>query len=83
MVIPQCDENVLPYLRGQKIDIFDTQGLVRERAMSNMVENERRLFYVALTRARKGVLIGMSETPSRFIHEIQLHQVEKEVSISV
>ena len=76
MVIPGCDENVLPYLRGQKTDIFDTQGLIRESEMSNLVENERRLFYVALTRARKGVLIGMSESPSRFIREIQLQQTE-------
>jgi DNA helicase-2/ATP-dependent DNA helicase PcrA len=74
VVIPQCDENVLPYLRGQQIDIYDTAGLVQERAMSSLAESERRLFYVALTRARKGVLIGMSETPSRFLEELTLEQ---------
>jgi hypothetical protein len=36
------------------------------------LESERRLFYVALTRARKGVLIGASGNPSRFLNEIQL-----------
>ena len=36
------------------------------------LESERRLFYVALTRARKGVLIGSSAQPSRFLEEIQL-----------
>ena len=76
VVIPQCDENILPYLRGQKIDIYDKAGLVQEHALSSLAESERRLFYVALTRARKGVLIGMSETPSRFIGELTLEQTE-------
>ena len=81
MVIPQCDENVLPYLRGQKIDIYDTQGLIQESAMSSLVENETAVVLCGLDPCQKRVLIGMSETPSRFIQEIQLPQVEKEVSI--
>ena len=44
--------------------------------MSSLVESERRLFYVAMTRARKGVLIGTSRFPSRFITEIQLKETE-------
>ena len=40
--------------------------------MSPRLEMERRLFYVAITRARKGVLIGISANPSRFLGEIQL-----------
>ena len=76
VVIPQCDENVLPYLRGQQTDIFDTQGVIQETALSGTAESERRLFYVALTRARKGVLIGTSEMPSRFLSEIRLHPTE-------
>ena len=59
VVLPQCDDNLLPYLKGERTDIFDTQGLVREWEMSSKLESERRLFYVALTRARKGVLIGV------------------------
>jgi len=76
VVIPQCDENVLPYLRGQRIDIFDKKGIVQEREMSILTESERRLFYVALTRARKGVLLGMSHNPSRFIHELTLERTD-------
>jgi DNA helicase II / ATP-dependent DNA helicase PcrA len=76
VVIPQCDENLLPYLKSGRADVFDTQGLVRESQMSQALENERRLFYVALTRARKGVLIGSSNHPSRFLEEIQLPSTE-------
>ena len=72
VLLPQCDDNLLPYLKGERIDLFDTQGLVRETALSSKLESERRLFYVALTRARKGVLIGASSNPSRFLEEIRL-----------
>lgn len=72
VVIPQCDENLLPYLKGEQMDIYDTRNSTKERVMSNALENERRLFYVGITRARKGVLIGTSTLPSRFLQEIQL-----------
>ena len=75
VLIPQCDENLLPYLKGERSDIFDTQHLVQESLMSNALESERRLFYVALTRARKGVFIGTSTRPSRFLDEMQLPKV--------
>ena len=76
IVIPECDENALPYLRGERTDIYDTEGIVRENLMSESIEAERRLFYVAITRARKGVLIGTSTKPSRFIAEINLRETE-------
>ena len=53
-----------------------TQGIVQESSMSTALENERRLFYVALTRARKGVLIGSSSRPSRFLQEMSLQETE-------
>ncbi len=56
--IPECDENLMPYLKGDHCDIYDLQGLVKESNLSNALECERRLFYVALTRARKGIYIG-------------------------
>ncbi|MCX6083075.1 MAG: hypothetical protein NTW32_26400, partial [Chloroflexi bacterium] len=43
--------------------------------------NERRLFYVGITRAKKGVLIGTSSTPSRFLQEIQLSQTQKVMNL--
>ncbi len=76
ILIPDCDENLLPYLRGQPLDVYDTLHSRQETSMSTSLENERRLFYVAITRARKGVLVGTSSIPSRFLQEIQLHQTE-------
>jgi len=76
VVIPQCDDNLLPYLKGERVDLYDKQGIVCESKMSSSLESERRLFYVALTRARKGVLIGASASPSRFLEELHLTSTE-------
>ncbi len=83
VVIPQCDDNLLPYLKGERIDLFDKQGLVRESQMSSKLESERRLFYVALTRARMGVLIGASSNPSRFLEELHLSETEAVMRVLV
>jgi DNA helicase-2/ATP-dependent DNA helicase PcrA len=73
--LPETNEGVLPYLKGASIDIYDTQKRFLEDPLSNKLESERRLFYVAITRARKGVFIGTGNHPSRFISEIQLEEV--------
>lgn len=83
--IPQCEERYMPCLYGTGNRVFDTACLVQEPEPSEAIENERRLFYVAVTRARKGVYIGTSSPPtqgrqsrsssslpSRFLDEIQL-----------
>ncbi|MBN2006209.1 MAG: ATP-dependent helicase, partial [Anaerolineae bacterium] len=80
VIIPDCIEGYLPCLRETGSLIFDTAGLVEEPEPSQAVENERRLFYVALTRARKAVYIGTAappkqssdHLPSRFLDELQL-----------
>jgi hypothetical protein len=68
-----------------EISIFDKAGIVKEPTPSEAIENERRLFYVAVTRARESVLIGTSSPstrgsqgnssparPSRFLVEMEL-----------
>lgn len=78
--IPDCIEGYLPCLRESGSLIFDTAGRVAEPEPSQAVENERRLFYVALTRARKAVYIGTAarpkgtsdSLPSRFLDELLL-----------
>ena len=85
VVIPSCIEGYMPFLYGTSNMVYDKAGIVQEPLPSESIENERRLFYVAITRARRGVLIGASmlptmgsrgrsgaSTPSRFLHEIQL-----------
>jgi DNA helicase-2/ATP-dependent DNA helicase PcrA len=73
--LPETNEGVLPYLKGASIDIYDTQKNFLENPLSDKLESERRLFYVAITRARKGVFIGRGSHPSRFISEIHLEEV--------
>jgi DNA helicase-2/ATP-dependent DNA helicase PcrA len=81
VMIPQCEEGYMPCLRQTGNLVLDKAGLVEEPEPSEAIENERRLFYVALTRAKKAVFIGTvastgdgtsSHLPSRFLDEIQL-----------
>jgi DNA helicase-2/ATP-dependent DNA helicase PcrA len=80
VIIPHCEEGYMPCLFGTDSQIFDTAGIVSEPPASDPIENERRLFYVALTRARRVVFLGFSDrprmgfmnvdaVPSRFIEE--------------
>lgn len=78
VILPECNENALPYLKGERVDIYDLKERFQVDPLSDKLESERRLFYVALTRARKGVFIGAGEHPSRFLAEIQ----SKEVSMA-
>jgi DNA helicase-2/ATP-dependent DNA helicase PcrA len=75
VVLPECNENAIPYLKGERVDIFDKLGHFLEDPLSSKLESERRLFYVAITRARKGVFIGAGDHPSRFLSEIQFKEV--------
>ena len=83
--IPSCNEGYMPYLYHSENQVFDTLGQISEPNPSEAIENERRLFYVALTRAREGVYIGtgttredaLSQKPSRFIDEIQFESTTK------
>lgn len=75
VILPECNENALPYLKGERVDIYDLKAHFQIDPLSDKLESERRLFYVALTRARKGVFIGAGERPSRFLAEIQPQEV--------
>jgi DNA helicase-2/ATP-dependent DNA helicase PcrA len=74
VILPQCNENAMPYLKGERISIYDNEGNRSQAAVTDVLESERRLFYVAITRARKGVMIGTSAEPSRFISELGLRE---------
>jgi DNA helicase II / ATP-dependent DNA helicase PcrA len=83
--IPACYEGFMPLLIEETNATFDTSGVVAEPDPSLAIENERRLFYVGLSRARRAVHIVTSEydpreqkqIPSRFLEEIELPRVEK------
>jgi DNA helicase-2/ATP-dependent DNA helicase PcrA len=88
VVIPHCEEGYMPCLYGRDQQVFDTAGIVTEPALSAPIDNERRLFYVGATRARKVLYIGYSERPrsgvvrtdampSRFLEEARLDAVRE------
>jgi DNA helicase-2/ATP-dependent DNA helicase PcrA len=90
VIIPDCQQGNMPCLTPQNDATYDLSGYVSEPDFSESLENERRLFYVAITRARKGVLIGTSNihTPgskknlkntasSQFIEEMALDDTKK------
>lgn len=86
--IPSLQEGYMPCLYASEISIYDTQGIVKEPDPSETIENERRLCYVAITRAKKAVYIGVNyppeggkqtqsstQLPSRFLDEMELSVV--------
>lgn len=86
VVIPQCEEGYMPSLAQSESRVFDTANIVQEPEPSESIENERRLFYVAITRAKKCVFIGTASPPkqgsltkvarpSRFLEEMQRDSV--------
>ncbi len=86
VVIPKCEEGYMPCLYATGSPAYDTSGEVAEPEPSEAIENERRLFYVGITRAKKCLFIGASARPqegfltknqliSRFLEEIQVDSV--------
>jgi len=85
VILPSCTEGMMPFLVGSGNPVYDTQNPHAEPESSSTLDNERRLFYVAITRAKKAVYIGTSAAPaqgrqgksgaalpSRFLEELQL-----------
>ena len=72
VIIPSCEEGYLPCLVGDKNPTYDKAGTSVQPESSEAIENERRLFYVAVTRAKKGVFIGTSEPPEKGSQENSL-----------
>lgn len=83
--IPACTEGNMPVHLAETAAIYDTTNQVPNHPPSPAIESERRLFYVAVTRAVKHLYIGTiitppeglqkqssSPLPSRFLEEMQL-----------
>lgn len=79
--IPDCQDGNMPYLTTNQLSVFDTRSPELSNDLSDALENERRLFYVAVTRAIKKAFIGTSlndySKPSRFLEEIQFEKTRK------
>ncbi len=92
--LPNCVDGTMPLLVADRNDIYDIAGLVPDQAPSPAVESERRLFYVAMTRAKEHLFIGTSlppsmglqegstdVLPSRFLEEIELEPTRELISM--
>jgi DNA helicase-2/ATP-dependent DNA helicase PcrA len=87
-----CEEGYLPHARTQMDKATDATGseMAREMGISNDVEEERRLLYVGVTRAREKLVISRCDaraqrgkavprTPSRFLSDVPDELVTFEV----
>lgn len=77
--IPDCMEGHMPVHLADDCAIYDTEGIVPDFPPSPPLESERRLFYVAITRAIHHLYIGVTDhsgptsgKPSRFLEEMQI-----------
>ena len=78
--LPDCSEGKLPSLHSGSDPTYDRRQPRRAPQPAEWLENERRLCYVGITRARRAVFLGAPDRngretppkPSRFIEELEL-----------
>lgn len=84
--IPRAQEGYMPVLLSDSLQVWDKTHSARPiRTSPDSIEMERRLFYVAMTRAKRALYIGVSAPPpsgdavdskpvepSRFLYEMHL-----------
>jgi DNA helicase-2/ATP-dependent DNA helicase PcrA len=84
VIVPEAVEGQLPDLRASENFAEDGEHPERSLDRTECVESERRLFYVAVTRARKGVFIYAKDNErqkvSRFVHEALVGQTTRAVT---
>lgn len=72
--IPDCLDGNMPYISDNQITVYNKSNPELVTKLSDSLESERRLFYVAITRAMKKVYIGTDDNnnnkSSRFLEEI-------------
>ena len=81
--IPSCQEGYMPCLFDTPIATYDTDNPEHTAPHSASIESERRLFYVAITRARKAVYIGTSHPPSLQVGHAGGGETSEEISSSM
>lgn len=76
VLLPECAEGAMPTLVSGGDPTFDAREPRRAPQPAEWLENERRLFYVAATRARQALILagpdpGPEAKPSRFLEEME------------
>ncbi|MEM6283769.1 MAG: ATP-dependent helicase [Chloroflexota bacterium] len=65
VIIPDCTPGYMPCLIDNESPVYDKAQKVKEPEVSPGLDDERRLFYVALTRAKQRVVIGTVRQPTQ------------------
>ena len=79
--IPDCFEGFMPVFGKNDDPTFDkTEGARRPPQPADWIENERRLFYVGATRARKALYIGAKKFRTRPVQPEQTDSSERQSS---
>ena len=76
VLLPECAEGAMPTLVSGGDPTFDAREPRRAPQPAEWLENERRLFYVAATRARRELILAGPDPdpeakPSRFLEEME------------
>lgn len=77
--VPECDEGRMPILSEAQSECFDTKDASKTDGRSSALESERRLFYVAITRASECCWIscGDATARSRFIDDALIEETQQ------
>ncbi len=81
------------FITGLEQDLFPHKRMNEGNLSQNEMEEERRLFYVAITRARKKIFLAYSQTrtifgeqqvhtPSEFLYDIPVKHTEREFMVA-
>ena len=87
VVLPDCIEGYLPCLIDEDCPVFDKAAKNKDNGVQYNIDAERRLFYVAITRAKEQLYIGTiphadpnsltAPQPSAFLDEMQLDLTQR------
>lgn len=65
--VPEVMHGSMPVMGGAELMVWDAARSDGPSTMTSQLDNERRLFYVALTRAKKAVFLGVNQTDTQVI----------------
>ncbi len=83
VILPDLSEGSCPHLRDDSPEVENILAPARALPRTEVIEAERRLFYVALTRARSEIIaeVPAAEHRSRFVDEGELEAVDRAVAV--
>jgi DNA helicase-2/ATP-dependent DNA helicase PcrA len=78
--VPQVMQGIMPMTAGTDFHVWDAARTDGPSTLTSTIDNERRLFYVAITRAKKAAYFGVNQAEnvvSQFIYEMHLDETKE------